>query len=362
MKLLWLCLLWVFVLSACGAPSDNQFPVESNFPLEQIRIFSTEENIERVATSNNWLAIYTSGALTAVDIQTKKPLWHMNVTIQAEDPLGLLMVNDILVATSTNQVFLIDKLGEKKELSLESPEENIIRLAAAYAGYAYINRSPDWRLEAYSTSKNAKLWTLLVGRGETNVFYDESKKISYITTQYESIFAINNATGEVLWKYSGSTLSTAYEDGVIYAVGMGSNSHSIRLSAFDVQKQREIWADEVTFSKYVYTMTVLNDLIVVSGDEGLLAVNKADGAMLWQTPEGESFMSKAVEYDSMIYAKATSHTVYAISPQNGGFVGYVSLESSKSVEPGYDLVSGVYRVKGGIVFNTRHAVWMYKDR
>ena len=166
-------------------------------------------------------------------------------------------------------------------------------------------------------------------------------------------------------KYDGNTvegLCALLTRMVLYAIEKGGNSREIRFSAFDVESQTELWRSEVTFSPYVYDMTIINDLVIVNGDAGLLAVNKSDGAMLWQTPVGESFGTKPIEYDGLLYAKGTSYTVYAISPQSGDFVGYVSLEGSKSVEPGYDVVSGVYRVKDGIVFNTRNAVWLYKKK
>ncbi|MEO7841028.1 MAG: PQQ-binding-like beta-propeller repeat protein [Anaerolineales bacterium] len=363
MKLLWPSLLWVFVLFSCASPYEAHLPVESNFPLKQNQIFSTDEVIKRIAVSDTWMVVYTPGTARIIDLDTKKILWETNLKIQADDPLAFVIVDEVLVATSENQVVLMDKLGYKKTLTLAAPDEDtkdIIRVAAVYPDNIYLNRFPDWDLEAYKISQNAKQWTLSVGRGTTDVFYDEITDVAYIPTRHESFFAVDNTTGEVLWKHDGSTISTTYEDGVIYAVGMGSNSHSIRLSAFDVEKQVELWQSEVTFSQYVYTMTVLNDLVVLSGNEGLLAVNKSDGAMLWQTPKGESFMTKAVEYDGMIYAKGTSYMVYAISHQNGDFVGYLALENNKSFEPEQDLVSGVYRVEDGIVFNTRHAVWLYK--
>lgn len=364
MKLLWLYLLSLGVLFSCASPYETQVPVESDFPLKQEQIFSTDDVIKRIAVSDTWMVVYTPGTARIIDLDTKEIHWTTNLSSQADDPLGFVIVDDVLVATSEDQVVVMDKLGSKKTLTLAAPDEekrDIIRVAGVYPDHIYLHRFPDWDLEAYSLSQNARLWSLFVGRG-ANVFYDEVANVTYITTHYESFFAVDNTTGEVLWKKGGSTISTTYEDGVIYAVGMGSNSHSIRLSAFDVEKRVELWAHEVTFSKYVYAMTILNDRVVLSGDEGLLAVNKSDGAMLWQTPKGESFMTKAIEYDGMIYAKGTSHTVYAVSPLTGDFVGYVSLESNKNFEPGYDLVSGVYRVKDGILFNTRHAVWLYKNR
>ena len=42
----------------------------------------------------------------------------------------------------------------------------------------------------------------------------------------------------------------------------------------------EIWASEVTFSKYVYSLTIINELLIASGDAGLLAINKLDGTLI----------------------------------------------------------------------------------
>jgi outer membrane protein assembly factor BamB len=71
-------------------------------------------------------------------------------------------------------------------------------------------------------------------------------------------------------------------------------------------------------------------------------------------------MSEPVDYDGVIYDRGTSRTVYAISPDDGNFVGYVTLESSEAVEPMYKLISGVQRIRKGIVFNTSHDVWIYE--
>ena len=363
MKLLWLHFLWVLTLFSCASPYESHVPVKSNFPLQKIQIFSADDVIERIALSDTWMAVYTSGTATAIELETKETLWKTNLTIQAADPLAFVIVGDALVATSAHQVLLIDKLGQKKKLTLESADEDnreIIRVAAVYPDTIYINRSPDWELEAYSLSQNAKLWSLSVGRGSTDIFYDANIDVAYITTRYGSFFAVDNTTGEVLWKHGGRTLTTIYEDGVIYSVEKGSNSRKIRFSAFDVESQTELWESEVTFSPYVYDMTIINDLVIVNGDAGLLAVKKSDGSILWQTAAGESFATKPVEYDGRLFAKGTSHTVYAISPQNGDFLGYISLESNKPVQPMYEVISGVYKVKDGIVFNTRHDVLMYK--
>jgi outer membrane protein assembly factor BamB len=287
----------------------------------------------------------------------------MKLAIQADDPLSFVMVDNLLLATTPDQVWVIDQLGQKKRTNLESIDtetKRIIRVASVNRDNIYINRFPDWRLEAYSLSQNSKLWDFLPGRGSTDVFYDDNKDVAYVTTRYNSFYAIDNATGVLLWKNDIPTLRTTYKDGIIYAVEKTEKSNKIKISSFDVKNQKNVWQSEIEFDPSVYFIKIIDNLVIIGGDEGLLAVKKNDGSKVWQTPKGESFMSEPVDYDGVIYDRGTSRTVYAISPDDGNFVGYVTLESSEAVEPMYKLVSGVQRIRNGIVFNTRHDVWKYE--
>jgi outer membrane protein assembly factor BamB len=365
MKQLGLYFFSVLLLVSCISIPMNRIPVESNFPLKQDKIFSTSDVIERIAVSESWLAVYTPGTVTAIDIETGKPLWQMNLMIQSDDPLSFLMKDSSLIATTTNQVWMIDKLGQKEKLNIESEDvktKSIIRVASVYTDNMYINRFPDWRLEAYSISQNRKMWDMSVGRGSTDVFYDESRGIAYVATRYNSFYAIDNETGDVLWQNDRSTLRATYQSGVVYIVEKGDRSRELRISAFNVGSQATLWQNQIEFDPSVYFVKIINDLVIIGGDGGLLAMNKTDGSRAWQTSYNESFMSEPVEYDGIIYDKGTSHTVYAISPDNGSLIGQVTLERSKSIEPMYDLISGVYKIKDGIVFNTSHDVFLYKNR
>ena len=116
-KRLWLPFLWIFVLFSCASPFEKHLSVGAKFPLTENQIFYSDDIIESVAVSGTWIAVYTSGVVTAIDIETRKTLWTINLTVQTEDPQAFVIVDDVLVATSANQVTLIDKLGQKKKLS-----------------------------------------------------------------------------------------------------------------------------------------------------------------------------------------------------------------------------------------------------
>jgi len=308
------------------------------------------------------MATYSSGKVTAWDVETQKTLWSIDLPVRADKDSEFQISNDILIAASTDQIFLVNKLGEKEELNLLSEGENIVRLVAIYPNYIYVIRGYDWRLEAYDISQNALLWTTYVGRGGCDVFYDASKNIAYVTTRDKSIHAFDNATGKVVWEQDRSSLHSAFEEGILYTVEHTNDTNTFQFSAFDVESQKELWKKDITPITHVYKLTIIDKFLIASERAGLIALNKSSGDEVWQTDTGEPFYTRPVEFDDIIYAKGLSRAVYAISPANGDIIGFVKLEKTRSIQPYYESIAGVFKLKDGIVLNTRNAVLIYKNK
>lgn len=133
MKKLFLYFFYILFLVSCISAPTKHVPVEFHFPLKQTKIYSTSEVIERIAVSDTWLAVYTPGSVTGVDIESGESLWKMKLAIQADDPLSFVMVDNLLLATTPDQVWVIDQLGQKKRTNLESIDtetKRIIRVAS----------------------------------------------------------------------------------------------------------------------------------------------------------------------------------------------------------------------------------------
>jgi len=354
----------LIILPSCGSDLENRILVESNFPLKQVQNFSVNESIEKIAVSDTWIATYSSGKVTAWDVETQKTLWSIDLPVRTDKDSEFQISNDILISASTDQIFLVNKLGKKEELNLLSEGENIVRLVAIYPDYLYVIRGYDWRLEAYDISQNALLWTTYVGRGGCDVFYDVSKNIAYVTTQDNSIRAFDNATGKVVWEQDRSSLHSAFEGDVLYTVEHTSEKNKFRFSAFDVENQKELWKKDITPITHVYKLTIIDKFLIASERGGLIALNKSSGAEVWQTDTGEPFYTRPVEFDDVIYAKGPSFTVYAISLSDGDVIGFVQLESENPIfaQPKYEVLTGVYNLKDGIAVNTRNAVVIYKAK
>ncbi len=357
-------LVLLIILPSCGSNLETRTPVDSDFPLKQVQIFPATEAVEKVAVSDTWIATYSSGKVTAWDVETQKTLWSIDLPVRTDKDSEFQISNDILISASTNQIFLVNKLGEKEELNLLSEGENIVRLVAIYPNYIYVIRGYDWRLEAYDISQNALLWTTYVGRGGCDVFYDASKNIAYVTTRDKSIRAFDNATGKVVWEQDRSSLHSAFEEGILYTVEHTNDRNTFRFSAFDVEGQKELWKKDITPITHVYKLTIIDKFLIASERGGLIALNKSSGDEVWQTDTGEPFYTRPVEFDDVIYAKGPSFTVYAISPSDGDVIGFVQLESENPIfaQPKYEVLTGVYSLKDGIAVNTRNAVVIYKAK
>ena len=353
------------ILPSCSSDLENRTSVESNFPLKQVQTFSVNESIEKIAVSDTWIAIYTRGKVTAVDVETQKTLWSIDL-VRTDTDSEFQIINDILVAATENdQIVLVNKFGQKRELDMKHEEGRITRLVAIYPNYIYVIRVHNvWTLEAYDISQNALLWTTRVGRGGCDVFYVASKNVAYVTTRDKSIRAFDNATGKVVWEQDRSSLHSAFEGDVLYTVEHTSDTNTFRFSAFDVESQKELWKKDITSITHVYKLTIIDEFLIASESDGLIALNKSSGDEVWQTDTGEPFYTRPVEFDDMIYAKGPSFTVYAISPSNGDVIGFVQLESENPIfgQPKYEVLTGVYSLKDGIAVNTRNAVVIYKAK
>jgi outer membrane protein assembly factor BamB len=358
-----LAILILSILLSCCTSSGNSAPVESNFPLNQILSIPVDEVIQRLAVLDTWIAIGTPNKIIAMDIDTQKTLWSIDFQPKPGFDDQFQFINDTLVAASTDEIILLDRNGQKRKINLPLYRNNskIIDVAAIYPNNLYIIRGSLRMLEAYDISKNNILWSIGDGRG-AKVFLDPVNNIAYVATSY-SLRAVDNATGDILWEKDTDSQPSAFEDGVLFICGGGDNKSTLHISAIDVNKQKELWKTDVANFNPVYQCTIIDNLLIANGGGGLIAVNKLNGNLDWRTSINEDFRTKPVKFKDIIYLKGPSFPVYAISPIDGKIVGFVKLEDANPfMQPSYEVTAGVYRLKDGIIFNSRNAVVIYKAK
>ena len=359
-------------LISCGTPSGNSAPVESNFPLKQVFSIPVDEVIQRLAVLDTWIAIGTPNKIIAIDIDTQKTLWSVDFRPTASFEDKFQFTNDTLVAASSDQIILLDRAGQKRKLNL-GPDRHIptiidmtdsttiMEMAGIYPNNIYIVRGSMRILEAYDISKNKIIWSISDGRG-AKVFLDPSNNIAYVTTPY-SIRAVNNASGDVLWEDETLSSPSAFGDGVLFICGGGDNKRTLYISAIDVKTRKELWKTKGANLAWVSKCTIVDNLLIASGGGGLIAINKFNGNLDWHIYKNESFETRPVEFNNVIYLKSPSFLVYAISPSDGKIVGVVKLEDANPfIQPSYEVTAGVCPFKDGIIFNTRNSVVIYEAK
>jgi outer membrane protein assembly factor BamB len=360
MKKIALALLILPIMLSCMLFANPPLG-ESNFPLTKVLTIPVDGEVEEIAIADTWIAVHTYEKIIAMDIETQKMLWSINMQV---DHYGesFKIINNTLIAASQDQIILVDKQGQKREIALEPIKGpiNIIKVASIYPNHVYVIRG-EWILEVYDISENTMLWKMFVGRRMGNVFYDSSNNVAYVTTD-DSLRAFDNSSGKLLWEMIGVFgQSVLFEAGVLYVPEQAGVDNAFRLAAIDAASQTKLWEKDIAKSPNysVSNRTIIDNLLVVSGN-GMIAISKSNGEQVWTTPGvGEEFYTVPVKFDGVIYAKGiATGAVYAISLDDGTIIGHVRLE-----DIGFDTANGdVYVLKDGIVFNTRNDIVIYKAK
>jgi outer membrane protein assembly factor BamB len=347
---------------------------ETNFPLKQVATISIDDVIEDIAVGDTWIAIRTYHTITAIDIDTFEKLWDIDKQVSTFGE-GFQIVNDILVAASKEQIFLIDRQGQQRDFNLKprKAQINVIRLAAIYPGYLYVFRGDSWILEAYDISNDVLLWEIY--RGRPAIIYDATTKIAY-AIRHDLISAVDNQSGKVLWQqrrqekrilpssFTLGVLGATLDANVLYVYERTKDRDYYRITAIDVKTQKELWIKDFTFSvnRSLTHFAVIDDLLLANGGKGMIALNKFNGEQVWETSElGEGLVTRPFKVDDVIYAMGVaSSTVFAISSYDGSLIGTVNLESDSAF--GVDPSKNLYYLNDGIVFNMRDTVVIYKTK
>jgi outer membrane protein assembly factor BamB len=361
MKKIFLALVSLSMIVSCRFSTNTPLG-ETNFPLEKVAEILIEENIEEVAVGETWIAVATGDSISGFDIETQEQLWSIDFSVMTYSDPSFRMVNDTLIAASPDQLLVIEKVGTARQIDLNPEGKTILHLSAANSNYVYIIRGSRWMLEAYDFTRNKLLWTTLVDRGGRDAFYNKSKDIVYVPTSNNSILAVDNSTGELLWKKDGHVWHSVFEEEILYTFEEMDGRNSFRFAAIDVTNQEELWRKDIVLlpTKIVENMAIVNDSLVVGTGAGLLALNKFTGEQIWNILKEDEFDTRVIEFDSLLFVKGSSRTVYAIDPNDGTVIGSVKLENSSSAQKNYEVYAGVHKLRDGILFYTKQTLIIYK--
>lgn len=334
---------------------------EQNFPLERDSTIPVDGRIQEIAVADSWMAVHTEDKIIAIDIDTQVELWSMDFEVITYGT-GFITNNDNLIAASSNQIVIINKLGKKREINLDSDVKTITRILTVSSNYLYVVGGPKWTLETYDVSTNKMLWKMDVGRTVGKVFYDSLNDVAYLTND-DSLRALDNLSGKLLWEMKGVFgQSTFFREGILYVSEPTNVENAYKLTAIKALDQKKLWEKDIVkpINYSVSNRTIIDNLLITSG-YGMIAINITNGEEVWAISEiGEEFYTTPVYLDGVLYVKGlATGAIYAISVSDGAILGHARLENISS----FDVASGGLDIlKDGIVFNTRNSIIIYKNK
>ncbi len=350
----------VLLLFVSSCSIFEQKETANNFPFVQSWKMEVGEDIYALAVADCQVAVAGSSTLLVIDANTGRQTWSKKIYVDPESPL--IYANGSLIAAGYGKIGVYDKSGQEIAGIDIDPSKGSARVASAFSHYIFVTRTPAWVLEVYDAEIERLVWTMNINRGGIDIHYNDSTNTVYVTS-LGGIQAINIADGYLIWETLSRVSTSTYNNDVIYYVGDDKAGDTIYISAIDVDSHQQIWTTELAGERNqeIYSLTVLDNVLVAATQYGLLAYDKTTGSKLWQSESEDQFYSPPVKIDDLYAKGSMSGRIYSISPGNGRTMGDLQLgKLSLPIQPYFEYKAGIYSCENALIFSTTDTVFAYK--
>jgi outer membrane protein assembly factor BamB len=157
-------------------------------------------------------------------------------------------------------------------------------------------------VRAYSTSTGKRLWSFDVPVGVPENPIAASSSMVFVSTRYGPLYALNTASGELLWQQDLGTVADAgatVSNGVLYAYG------SAHLYGLDAATGAIKWtADTGGNIANVSTPAVSDGVVVIGMSLKVRAFSQTSGRRLWTHTFAKRYQSQAAIAGAAVYASS----------------------------------------------------------
>lgn len=346
--------IFIFVMS-CGVFESDKSITHNNFPMKERWSSKFDGAVYKLGVADDWIVVGQSESITAIDTESGKVMWTMDMTLDTD---SLLLISDgSLIAASSSQLFVINKAGEKLHTIKLRPKQST-EVVATYAGYVFVYRRADGLLEAYSIQDETLAWDIITHRGGVSVNFDLSTNAVYITSS--SFVSANKITdGSEIWKKDIVGRTGVLDSDVFYYFSELSPAMG-NITSVNELDGSEFWRIDEPFRirTAIYNLTIIENLLVASTDYGLIAIDKNNGNELWQSETNDFFYGNPILFDGILYIRGTNtDTIYAINPQNGIYLGYLYLGNPSIIS--HREYEFIYKSGSYLIFPYNDTVYAY---
>jgi outer membrane protein assembly factor BamB len=141
------------------------------------------------------------------------------------------------------------------------------------------------------------------------------------------MIAVSIDTGEIVWetKENSAITAAAYSDGVLY-----SNSSIDVITAFDLEKQKQIWSVPLT-SDRVRELQVADEFLLMSDGNQLCVLQRYDGRKLWCADSVMAQQNPAKLGDAVYILNSPQNMITAFDIHSGTELGQLRMSKFKPI-------------------------------
>jgi outer membrane protein assembly factor BamB len=307
--------------------------------------------------------------------------WRAEVTCLVGDRTGVVVAELFILGCDANRVVALDALSGRERWTAEI--SGPMQGSPAAADGALYASDAGGTFTSFDVGSGAVRWSIEIGPTRHPVVVDGT---IYVGTEDGRYLGLASSDGSVVWSWQapagagpatgtvvGQTAYVSADDGNLYAVSLADGSErwhfhvrSGRVStpaitadtvfvaslqsgaepageiyALDLATGAERWRYRTPSGNQIAPPTTLGDVVYSpSSDQGLFALDAADGSIRWQAETGPmSGQSPAIVGD-VVYL-VTDRSLAAFSRSDGGRLWEIDLQSDADNSP---------VVSGGMVF------------
>ncbi|MBE6452697.1 MAG: hypothetical protein E7012_04330 [Alphaproteobacteria bacterium] len=306
-------------------------------------------------------AMDSEGIVTARRLDDGKQIWKRRLKPQHKEEknasikgAGLAEFNKKIYATTGfGGVFCIDMLDGniiwKKYLDMP------IRIAPTVSAGRVLVQSFDNTFYALDAENGDELWKNITDHETTTLVggaspaYDPKMDVIVAAFSNGELRAFKASTGTPLWAdmlvshkrtNSLSTIDTIKANPVIDGDKVFAVGYNSMLTAIDLRTGNRIWEKEMGSTNQPWVSG--NYLFVLTNNFDLLAINKHNGKIIWNTaiPRGNEtddkngvFASGPILTDNRLLVATSNGYVFAVSPYTGKIISYITTDEGVELSP-----------------------------
>lgn len=314
-----------------------------------------------VAAYHVVFAIDAEGIVTARRLDDGKQIWRKRLKPKNKAERGSSLKGagiaefgkKIYATTGFGSVFCLDMMDGKEIWRAETGMP--LRIAPTVSAGRVLVQSLDNTLTALDADDGSVLWknqtdfeaTTLVG-GAAPAYSTENDVIIAAFSNGE-LQAFKASTGTPLWtdllishkrtnslsEITAIKANPVIDGDKVFAVGYNSV-----LTAIDLRSGQRIWEREMGSTSQPWIAG--NYLYVLTNDFDLLAINKLNGKIIWNTaiPRGDDdddkngiFASGPILADNRLIVATSNGYIFSVSPYTGEILSYVSADDGINISP-----------------------------